>query len=59
VNGSIVDSLDPELIAHSALAIANAPERLAGMRAQARERAALFSIDRMLDRTADLYRSLQ
>jgi hypothetical protein len=28
------------------------------MRAEARERAALFSIDRMLDRTADLYRSL-
>jgi hypothetical protein len=28
------------------------------MRARARERAALFSIDRMLDRTADLYRSL-
>ena len=59
VNGSIVDSLDPDLIARSALAIASAPERLAGMRAQARERAALFSIDRMLDRTADLYRSLQ
>jgi glycosyltransferase involved in cell wall biosynthesis len=59
VNGSVVDSLDPDLIARSALAIANAPERLAGMRAQARERAALFSIDRMLDRTADLYRSLQ
>ena len=59
VNGSVVDSLDPGLIARSALAIVNAPERLAGMRAQARERAALFSIDRMLDRTADLYRSLQ
>jgi glycosyltransferase involved in cell wall biosynthesis len=40
------------------LAIVNDPARLAAMRTQARERAALFSIDRMLDRTADLYRSL-
>ena len=58
VNGSVVDSLDPDPIARAVLAIVNDPDRLALMRAQARERAALFSIDRMLDRTADLYRSL-
>jgi glycosyltransferase involved in cell wall biosynthesis len=58
VNGSVVDTLDPDPIARAVLAIVNDPARLAGMRAEARERAALFSIDRMLDRTADLYRSL-
>jgi glycosyltransferase involved in cell wall biosynthesis len=58
VNGSVVDSLEPDPIARAVLAIVNDPERLAGMRTQARDRAALFSIDRMLDRTADLYRSL-
>jgi glycosyltransferase involved in cell wall biosynthesis len=58
VNGSVVDSLDPEPIARAALAIVNDSARLAGMRERARERASLFSIDRMLDRTADLYRSL-
>jgi glycosyltransferase involved in cell wall biosynthesis len=58
VNGSVVDSLDPDPIARAVLAIVDDPERLTAMRVQARERAALFSIDRMLDRTADLYRSL-
>jgi glycosyltransferase involved in cell wall biosynthesis len=58
VNGSVVDTLDPDPIARAVLAIVNDPARLAVMRAEARERAALFSIDRMLDRTADLYRSL-
>jgi glycosyltransferase involved in cell wall biosynthesis len=58
VNGSVVDRLDPEPIARAALAIVDDPERLSVMCAQARARAALFSIDRMLDRTADLYRSL-
>jgi glycosyltransferase involved in cell wall biosynthesis len=58
VNGSIVDTLDPDPIARAVLAIVNDPARLAAMRTQARERAALFSIDRMLDRTAELYRSL-
>jgi glycosyltransferase involved in cell wall biosynthesis len=58
VNGSVVDTLDPDPIARAVLAIVNDPARLAAMRAEARERAALFSIDRMLDRTADLYRSL-
>jgi glycosyltransferase involved in cell wall biosynthesis len=58
VNGSVVDTLDPDPIARAVLAIVNDPARLAGMRAEARARAALFSIDRMLDRTADLYRSL-
>ena len=58
VNGSVVDSLDPGPIARAVLAIVNDPQRLGGMRACARDRAALFSIDRMLDRTADLYRSL-
>jgi glycosyltransferase involved in cell wall biosynthesis len=58
VNGTVVDTLDPDPIARAVLAIVNDPARLAAMRTQARERAALFSIDRMLDRTADLYRSL-
>ena len=58
VNGAVVDSLDPEPIARSVLAILNEPDLLQRMRAEARARAALFSIDRMLDRTAELYRSL-
>jgi glycosyltransferase involved in cell wall biosynthesis len=58
VNGSIVESLDPEPIARAVLAIVSDHERLVRMRAHARDRAALFSIDRMLNRTADLYRSL-
>ena len=58
VNGSVVDALEPEPIARAALAIVNDADLLLRMRAEARARAALFSIDRMLDRTADLYRSL-
>ena len=58
VNGSVVDTLAPDVIARAVLAIVNDSARLAAMRAEARDRAALFSIDRMLDRTADLYRSL-
>ena len=58
VNGTVVDSLDPDAIARAILPIVTDPERLGTMRAKARERATLFSIDRMLDRTADLYRSL-
>lgn len=58
VNGSIVDSLDPDPIARAVLAIVNDSAQLTGMQDRARERAALFSVDRMLDRTADLYRSL-
>jgi len=57
-NGTIVDSLDPDPIARAVLAIVSDSGRLAAMRAKARDRAGLFSIDRMLDRTADLYRSL-
>jgi glycosyltransferase involved in cell wall biosynthesis len=58
VNGSVVESLDPDPIARAVLAIVQDPQCLAAMRVKARERADLFSIDRMLDRTADLYRSL-
>jgi glycosyltransferase involved in cell wall biosynthesis len=58
VNGSVVDALEPEPIARAALAIVSDSDLLLRMRAEARARAALFSIDRMLDRTADLYRSL-
>ena len=57
-NGSVVDSLEPDPIARAVSAIVSHPQRLAAMRAQSRERASLFTIDRMLDRTADLYRSL-
>jgi len=59
VNGAVVDTLDPDAIARQVIAIADDPALLRRMQASARERAALFSIDRMLDRTADLYRSLQ
>jgi glycosyltransferase involved in cell wall biosynthesis len=58
VNGSVVDALEPEPIARAVLAIVNDPDQLLRMRAEARARAAHFSIDRMLDRTAELYRTL-
>ena len=58
VNGSVVDALEPDPIARAVLAIASEPDLLSRMRAESRARAALFSIDRMLDRTAELYRSL-
>jgi glycosyltransferase involved in cell wall biosynthesis len=58
VNGSVIDTLDPDAIARAALTIVSDPDLLLRMRAEARTRAALFSIDRMLDRTAELYRSL-
>ena len=58
VNGSVVDALDPDPIARAVLAIVSDPDVLIRMRAAARARSALFSVDRMLDRTAELYRSL-
>jgi glycosyltransferase involved in cell wall biosynthesis len=58
VNGHVVDTLDPYAIAERAIAITGDADLLGRMRAQARARAANFSIDRMIDRTADLYRSL-
>ena len=58
VNGKVVDSLDPLDLAARVIAITDDPDGLAHMRAEARARASLFSIDRMIDRTADLYRSL-
>jgi len=57
-NGAVVDDVDPDPIARAVLAIVNDPDTLNRMRAESRARAALFSIDRMLDRTAELYRSL-
>jgi len=57
-NGFLVDAPDAEAIAERVLAITDSPERLRAMRQRSRERAALFSLDRMVDRTADLYRSL-
>jgi len=57
-NGAVVDSLDPEPISRAVLDIVNDSQLLLRMRAESRARAALFSIDRMLDRTAELYRSL-
>ena len=57
-NGAVVDDVDPDPIARAVLAIVNDPVTLNRMRAESRARAALFSIDRMLDRTAELYRSL-
>jgi len=57
-NGSIVDLVEHETIARAVLDIVGNADTLQRMRAESRARAALFSIDRMLDRTADLYRSL-
>ena len=57
-NGFLVDAVDAEAIAERVLAVTATPERLQAMRGRSRERAALFSLDRMIDRTADLYRSL-
>ena len=58
VNGRVVGTLDADAIARATLAIVNDPDLLLQMRARSRDRASLFSVDRMLDRTADLYRSL-
>lgn len=58
VNGAVVDTLDPSEIAQRVLAITGDADRLSSMRSQARSRADQFSIDRMLDRIANLYRSL-
>ena len=57
-NGSIVDLVEHQPIARAVLDIVGNADTLQRMRAESRARAALFSIDRMLDRTADLYRSL-
>jgi glycosyltransferase involved in cell wall biosynthesis len=57
-NGTVVDEVEPEPIARAVLEIVDDPNTLLRMRAESRARAALFSIDRMLDRTAELYRSL-
>lgn len=57
-NGSVVDLVEHEPIARAVLDIVGNTDTLQRMRAESRARAALFSIDRMLDRTADLYRSL-
>jgi glycosyltransferase involved in cell wall biosynthesis len=58
VNGSVVDTLEPERIARAVLDIVSDPDLILRMRGESRARAALYSIDRMLDSTADLYRSL-
>ena len=57
-NGRVVDLVEPEPIARAVLDIVNDHDTLQRMRAASRARAALFTIDRMLDRTAELYRSL-
>ena len=57
-NGRVVDPIEAEPIARAVLDIVNDDDSLQRMRAASRARAALFTIDRMLDRTAELYRSL-
>ena len=57
-NGFVVDTPDPVVIAERVMDVTATPDVLARMRAEALTRASSFSIDRMLDRTADLYRSL-
>jgi glycosyltransferase involved in cell wall biosynthesis len=58
VNGRVVGTLDADAIARATLTIVNDQDVLLQMRARSRDRASHFSVDRMLDRTADLYRSL-
>jgi glycosyltransferase involved in cell wall biosynthesis len=57
-NGLVVDEVDAEPIARAVLDIVDQPDTLQRMRSASSARAALFTIDRMLDRTAELYRSL-
>jgi glycosyltransferase involved in cell wall biosynthesis len=57
-NGIVVDEVEAGPIARAVLDIVTDPDTLQRMRAASRARAALFTIDRMLDRTAELYRSL-
>jgi glycosyltransferase involved in cell wall biosynthesis len=57
-NGLVVDDVEAEPIARAVLDIVDQPDTLQRMRRASSARAALFTIDRMLDRTAELYRSL-
>lgn len=58
-NGHVVEGADADALAARVLSLASDSSRLDSMRARSRARAAVFSLERMLDRTADLYRSLQ
>lgn len=58
-NGHLVDGPDAAALAARVLSLVRDPARLGEMRARSRARATVFSLERMLDKTADLYRSLQ
>jgi glycosyltransferase involved in cell wall biosynthesis len=57
-NGALVDAVDADAIAARVLALAECPARLRAAREQSRLRSRLFSLDRMISKTADLYRSI-
>lgn len=57
-NGHVVDGLDDAALAARVLHLTDDPSRLAAARACSRRRASIYTLDRMVDRTADLYRTL-
>jgi glycosyltransferase involved in cell wall biosynthesis len=57
-NGFLVDAPDCEAMAQRVLTLVADGERLRAVRDRSRARSALFSLDRMVSKTADLYRSL-
>lgn len=57
-NGALVDPPSPERLAAAVLQIARNSDLLGAMRRRSRAHANAFSIDRMVARTVDLYRSL-
>jgi glycosyltransferase involved in cell wall biosynthesis len=56
-NGYVVDGTDDAALAAHVLSLIHDRTRLRTMRDRSRRRALEYSIDRMLDRTAELYRS--
>jgi len=58
VNGHVVDGLDDAALAAQVIALCADRDRLQKMRGASRERASLYTLDRMVDKTAALYRSL-
>src|SRR5688572_16421534 len=57
-NGYVVDGTDAAALAAHVTSLIQDRARLRTMRERSRQRALVYSMDRMLDRTAELYRSL-
>jgi glycosyltransferase involved in cell wall biosynthesis len=57
-NGYVVDVGDDAALAARVTSLIHDRTRLRTMRERSRQRALVYSVDRMLDRTADLYRTL-